>query len=147
MVTGDGARLHQVLANLLANARTHTPAGTTVTATVAAEGHDAVVRVEDDGPGIPESVLPTVFGRFVRGESSRSRAHGSTGLGLAIVHGIVAAHGGRVDVASHPGRTVFAVRLPSSRPPRRPSNPSTPDPCATPGHAEVRPAVHQTGCR
>jgi len=70
------------------------------------------VQVVDDGPGVPPDVLPTVFERFVRGESSRSRAHGSTGLGLAIVSSIVAAHGGTVDVESRPGRTSFRVRLP-----------------------------------
>jgi two-component system OmpR family sensor kinase len=53
-----------------------------------------------------------VFERFARGDASRSRNAGSTGLGLAIVHAVVAAHGGRVEVASEPGRTVFTVRLP-----------------------------------
>lgn len=111
-VRGDGARLQQVLVNLLANARTHTPPGTKVTARVRAEGPDAVVEVEDDGPGIPDALLPSVFERFARGDASRSRNAGSTGLGLAIVRAVVLAHGGEVTVASAPGRTVFAVRLP-----------------------------------
>jgi two-component system OmpR family sensor kinase len=113
-VTGDPARLHQVLANLLANARTHTPSGTAVTVGVAAEGNQAVVRVTDAGPGIPAELLPHMFERFARGDTSRSRAAGSTGLGLAIVHAVVTAHHGTVEVASGPGRTAFTVRLPFS---------------------------------
>jgi two-component system OmpR family sensor kinase len=115
VVTGDGARLHQVLANLLANARTHTPEGTTVTVGVSATGDEAVLTVTDGGPGIPADLQPHVFERFARGDSSRSRAAGSTGLGLSIVHAVVTAHGGTVSVASEPGRTEFTVRLPMSR--------------------------------
>jgi two-component system OmpR family sensor kinase len=111
-VTGDSARLQQVLANLLANARTHTPPGTTVTTTLAVCDGWATVSVADDGPGIPEPILPDIFERFARGDSSRSRAAGSTGLGLAIVAAVVEAHRGRVEVTSRPGRTVFDVRLP-----------------------------------
>ncbi|MCO8275611.1 HAMP domain-containing histidine kinase [Actinoplanes sp. TRM 88003] len=112
VVTGDGARLHQVLANLLANARTHTPEGTTVTVGVSATSGAAVLRVEDAGPGIPAELQPNIFERFARGDSSRSRAAGSTGLGLSIVHAVVTAHGGHVSVDSRPGRTVFTVVLP-----------------------------------
>ncbi len=112
LVPGDGARLHQVLANLLANARTHTPAGTTATARLRTEDGWAVLQVEDDGPGIPPDLLGHVFERFARGDSSRSRQAGSTGLGLAIVSAVVGAHEGTVAVASRPGRTVFTVRLP-----------------------------------
>ncbi|TYB92020.1 HAMP domain-containing protein [Micromonospora sp. WP24] len=111
-VTGDAARLHQVVANLLANARVHTPAGTTVTTTLRAEGSAAVLSVADDGPGIPQPLQEEVFERFARGDSSRSRVHGSTGLGLAIVAAVVEAHHGTVAVESRQGRTVFAVRLP-----------------------------------
>ncbi len=113
-VPGDPARLHQVVANLLANARVHTPAGTTVTTSLAVEPDAAVLRVADDGPGIPEDLQPEVFERFARGDSSRSRSHGSTGLGLAIVAAVVDAHHGVVSVQSRPGRTVFTVRLPNS---------------------------------
>jgi two-component system OmpR family sensor kinase len=202
-VVGDAARLHQVLANLLANARTHTPPGTRVTLGLAAYGGcgvhggdgyasgghgggghggsggtygggyasggyasgghgggghggsggtygggggrgggdgghggggghgvdgagrrqgvgtgcgEAVVSVIDDGPGIPPALLPNVFERFARGDTSRSRAAGSTGLGLAIVAAVVEAHEGRVDVTSVAGRTAFTVRLPLAQP-------------------------------
>ncbi|MEU4267755.1 HAMP domain-containing sensor histidine kinase [Streptomyces sp. NPDC026092] len=114
-VRGDGARLHQVLLNLLGNSRTHTPPGTTVTARVRAEGGSALVEVEDDGPGIPAELLPSVFERFARGDAARTRRSegmSSTGLGLAIVRAVVVAHGGDVEVSSRPGRTVFVVRLP-----------------------------------
>ena len=114
---GDEHRLHQVLANLLANARTHTPPGTTVTTRVTREGAGpsarAVLEVVDDGPGIDPEVLPHVFERFARADTSRSRAAGSTGLGLAIVHAVVTAHGGTVEVDSRPGRTAFRVALPA----------------------------------
>ncbi|WP_306214654.1 sensor histidine kinase [Actinoplanes sp. RD1] len=111
-VLGDSHRLHQVIANLLANARTHTPEGTVVIAGVRAQGDTAVIKVVDGGPGIPADLQPRIFERFARGDSSRSRAAGSTGLGLSIVHAVVTAHGGTVEVASMPGRTEFTVRLP-----------------------------------
>lgn len=111
-VTGDGARLHQVLANLLANARNHTPPGTVVVTGVRREPGGAVLTVTDDGPGIPAELQPEIFGRFVRGDSSRSRAAGSTGLGLAIVAAVISAHGGTVTVVSRPGRTSARVWLP-----------------------------------
>jgi two-component system OmpR family sensor kinase len=98
-----------VLANLLANARTHTPPGTEVTVTVTAGGE---LSVTDDGPGIPADLQPTIFQRFTRGDGSRARATGSTGLGLSIVDAVVRAHGGTVRVDSVPGRTTFTVTLP-----------------------------------
>jgi two-component system OmpR family sensor kinase len=112
IVRGDAARLHQVLANILANARTHTPAGTEVWITLSQLGKSAVIEVCDDGPGIPAAVIGDVFERFARGEQSRSRAAGSTGLGLAIAQAVVHAHQGQIEVTSKPGRTVFTVRLP-----------------------------------
>ena len=110
---GDAARLHQVLANLLANARTHTPPGTTVTVGLTTCPGHVAVRVTDNGPGIPTELLPRLFERFARGDTSRSRSTGSTGLGLAIVDAVVAAHDGSVEVTSVPGETVFVVWLPS----------------------------------
>ncbi|MCK9895645.1 HAMP domain-containing sensor histidine kinase [Frankia sp. AgB32] len=115
-VTGDSARLHQVVANLLANARTHTPPETRVTASLSLADGEVVIAIVDEGPGISPELLPQVFERFARGDSSRSRAAGSTGLGLAIVSAVVEAHHGRVEAQSRPGRTAFIVRLPQTRP-------------------------------
>lgn len=113
IVRGDEARLHQVLGNLLANARNHTPPGTSITTSLTVgEDAGAVLSVVDDGPGIPARLLPEIFERFARGDSSRSRLGGSTGLGLAIVHAVVRAHDGEIEVHSVPGRTEFVVRLP-----------------------------------
>ncbi|MGX1271008.1 sensor histidine kinase [Streptomyces phaeoluteigriseus] len=116
LVSADSARLQQVLVNLLANARTHTPAGTTVTARVQRRGPWLCVDVQDNGQGISADLLPRVFERFARGDSARSRATGSTGLGLAIVEAVATAHGGAVTVDSVPGRTVFTVHLPALAP-------------------------------
>ncbi|WP_432078080.1 sensor histidine kinase [Streptomyces sp. YPW6] len=122
-VRADPERIQQVLVNLLANARTHTPPGTTVTVSVQPPARGAgpvLLEVRDDGPGIPRELLPHVFERFARGDASRTRgadgggATGSTGLGLAIVQAVVAAHDGRVRVESAPGRTVFTVELPAA---------------------------------
>jgi two-component system OmpR family sensor kinase len=112
LTLGDDARLHQVLANLLANARTHTPPGTLVSCRLRATASSVVLTVTDNGPGIPDHLRPEIFHRFVRGDSSRSRAAGSTGLGLAIVAAVVAAHDGTVSVRSRPGLTSFTVELP-----------------------------------
>ena len=114
-VVGDEARLHQVLANLLANARTHTPPGTSVTTSlVVDDSGGAVLTVADDGPGIPAWLQPEIFERFARGDSSRSRRGGSTGLGLAIVAAVVRAHNGTINVQSVPGKTEFVVKFPAN---------------------------------
>lgn len=115
VIDGDASKLHQVVANLLTNARTHTPAGTLVTTSLTSSATDAVIEVMDTGPGIDPALVPTIFERFVRGDGSRSRASGSTGLGLAIVSAVIEAHGGRAEVESAPGRTVFRIVL-SRRP-------------------------------
>ncbi|WP_062648595.1 sensor histidine kinase [Streptomyces maremycinicus] len=114
LVLGDEVRLRQVVANLLANARVHTPAGTGVVAVVEARRGTCAVRVRDDGPGIPTDLLPTVFERFTRADASRARATSGSGagLGLAVVAAITAAHGGHLAVHSEPGRTEFTVELP-----------------------------------
>ncbi len=112
-IVGDGVRLHQAIANLLANARAHTPAGTTVTTTVQRDERTAIVVVHDDGPGFPPDLLPRVTERFARGDASRSRATGGSGLGLAIVKAVVEAHGGSLDVTnSTDGGGLVRVRLP-----------------------------------
>ncbi|WP_156688288.1 sensor histidine kinase [Mycobacterium sp. Marseille-P9652] len=115
-VRGDNARLHQLVTNLLSNARLHTPPGVTVTTGVACRrnGTDAPyaeLTVADDGPGIDADLLPRLFERFVRADASRSNGSG-IGLGLAIVSSIVKAHHGSVTAESGGGRTVFRVRLP-----------------------------------
>jgi two-component system OmpR family sensor kinase len=112
LALGDSERLHQVLANLLANARTHTPPGSTVVTSLSAVDGQVLLGVVDNGPGIPAGLLPEVFERFARGDSSRSRAAGSTGLGLAIVAAVVQAHDGSVSLTSVPGDTRFLIRLP-----------------------------------
>jgi len=114
VVVGDAARLHQVLTNLLANARVHTGAGTVVTTRLATEPPHTLLQVIDDGPGIPSALQSEVFERFARGDTSRSRKGGSTGLGLAIVSAVVKAHNGTITVDSAPGHTEFSVRLPSN---------------------------------
>ena len=112
VVLGDQPRLHQAIANLLANARVHTPTGTQVTVALGVLDGFAIVTVTDTGPGIPPEVQPVLFERFARADTSRSRATGSTGLGLAITTAIVRAHDGVVDAVSQPGQTVFRMRLP-----------------------------------
>ncbi|RKR73113.1 two-component system OmpR family sensor kinase [Frondihabitans australicus] len=114
---GDPMRLHQVVANLLGNARTHTPEGTEVWVTLERyEGtHEAVVTIADNGPGIDPAVMPVLFERFARADSSRSRKAGSTGLGLAIVQAVVHSHGGTVTAANGTPGAVFTVRLPLVR--------------------------------
>ncbi|MEU5832886.1 HAMP domain-containing sensor histidine kinase [Streptomyces diacarni] len=164
VVPGDAARLRQVLANLLTNARTHTPEGTVVTARLrhvpaapglppppdgGAPSGTAEIRVEDNGPGIPAEALPVVFERFARADASRSRAQGSTGLGLAIVRAVVAAHGGRVSAHSSPGRTVFTVGLPlgegrAAAPPTPADDP--PDPGGTAPVHERPPGAPPSDC-
>lgn len=141
-VTGDEDRLRQVLVNLLGNARRHTPPGTTVTASLERVPGVAVVRIVDDGPGIAPELQSRLFERFSRGDPSQPReadgtgpggggsgpgagaglgagarsggSAGGTGLGLSISQAIVAAHDGEIDVISHPGRTVFTIRLPAA---------------------------------
>jgi two-component system OmpR family sensor kinase len=106
-VPGDEARLHQVVTNLLTNARKYTPAGSTVTVTGTASGF----TVHDDGPGFPPDLAPRAFERFVRGDAARTRA-GGAGLGLSLVEAIVAAHGGSVSLDTSPGDTTVTVNLP-----------------------------------
>ena len=113
-VTGDPERLHQVVANLLANARTHTPPGTNVVIGLSQVGHAVQLVVRDDGPGIAPELLPHVLERFARGDAARTRTTGSTGLGLSIVSAVVTEHGGTVEVTSEPGDTRTTVTLPGA---------------------------------
>jgi two-component system OmpR family sensor kinase len=105
-VIGDEQRLHQVVTNLLTNARKHTPPGTTVTVTARPDGFD----VHDDGPGFPVDFVDHAFERFARVDQSRERT-GGAGLGLSLVEAIVRSHGGTVSLTSDPGGTTIAVRL------------------------------------
>ena len=115
-VMADADQLHQVMVNLLSNARTHTPEGTTVTASVWAGDGAATIEVADDGPGIPSSVQPRVFERFARADDARAHSSAqSTGLGLAIVKAVVESFGGTVALRSVPGNTRFRITLPLVR--------------------------------
>jgi signal transduction histidine kinase len=102
-VLGDPTRLRQVIDNLLANVRAHTPEGTTTTVRVDQVGTMAQVVVHDSGPGMPSADADRIFERFYRVDHARDRAHGGTGLGLSIVSAIVQAHGGTVTARSAPG--------------------------------------------
>ncbi|WP_235672779.1 sensor histidine kinase [Mycolicibacterium hodleri] len=116
-VRGDRAKLHQAVANILSNARIHTPGGTMVTATLATvdASAQATLTVTDDGPGIDAAMLPHLFERFVRADKSRSRQAGNSfGLGLAITSAIVEAHLGSIVAESSDGRTAFTMLLPVS---------------------------------
>ncbi len=144
LVRGDQHRLHQVMANLLSNAGKHTPAGSTVSVALTSDpqasrdprgsadtaavqrgvvprGPRVELSITDDGPGIPPGLLPELFERFTRADTSRARevnaAGKSTGLGLAIVDAVIAAHGGCITVTSRPGMTSFAIILPLLREP------------------------------
>jgi two-component system OmpR family sensor kinase len=116
-VIGDAARLRQVIDNLLANVRAHTPAGTRSNVRVAREASDAIIEVSDDGPGLNAEQAEKAFERFYRAEVSRSRQYGGAGLGLSIVAAIVAAHGGSVGVSeTDGGGATFTIRLPTDQP-------------------------------
>ncbi len=113
-VDGDEARLTQVVANLLSNARIHTPPGSPVDVAITSDNGRVVLEVTDDGPGIPADELPRVFDRFHRIDSSRARNSGGSGLGLSIVSAIVQSHGGTVSATNEDGRGArFTVTLPA----------------------------------
>jgi two-component system OmpR family sensor kinase len=100
-VLGDSMRIHQALANLLANARTHTPAGTKIVVTINQDELETRISVSDNGPGLSEADQQRVFERFFRADPSRVRVGGEgSGLGLAIVDAVMKAHGGSVEVQS-----------------------------------------------
>jgi len=112
-VTGDEARLRQVLDNLLGNARAHTPAGTPVSVQLRSVDGRAELTVADQGPGLDDEDASRAFERFYRADGSRTRASGGAGLGLSIVSAVTAAHGGTVEVrATAGGGATFVVALP-----------------------------------
>lgn len=105
--------LSQVVANLLQNAVRYTPAGGRVAVRLTRSDSEAVVRITNDGPGIPSEDLPRVWERFFRVERSRDRASGGAGIGLAIVKRLIEDAGGRVGASSDAGSTTFWFSLPS----------------------------------
>ena len=112
-VTGDAARLGQVVANLVSNAVTYNRENGRVRVQLLAEGEHAILTVSDTGIGISESDLPRVFERFYRADKARTGNSGGIGLGLAICQEIIRNHGGTIDAASAVGAgTTFTVRLP-----------------------------------
>ncbi len=115
MVVGDEARLRQVMANLLANTRVHTPSDAAVDVALELVAGRVRFTVADHGPGMGPEALEHVFERFYRADSSRSRDHGGSGLGLSIVAAVVAAHGGSVRASSPPGGgAAFVIELPEA---------------------------------
>jgi two-component system OmpR family sensor kinase len=124
VVDGDGHRLRQVVANLLENARTHTPPTSPVEVRVGVVGDDALIEVQDHGPGMSADEAARAFERFWRADPSRARTSGGAGLGLAIVSAITQAHGGRTEVQTEPGAgSTFRIWIPRTGPP---SNGATP---------------------
>jgi two-component system OmpR family sensor kinase len=118
IVNGDGDRLRQVVANLLENARTHTPPTSPVEVRVDVVGDDALIEVRDHGPGMSPDEAARAFERFWRADPSRARTSGGAGLGLAIVAAITQAHGGRTEVATEPGAgATFRIWIPRAGPP------------------------------
>ncbi len=114
-ITGDKDQLRQVVDNLLANVRAHTPEGTSTTVRVDVVGDQAEIEVRDTGPGMPGDAANRVFERFYRADPARSRTRGGSGLGLSIVAAIVEAHDGTVTASSAPGQGMsFTVRIPMS---------------------------------
>ncbi len=115
LVLGDAGRLAQVIGNLLANVRMHTPPHTPVGVDIISNGRVTELRVTDGGPGLPAEALDKVFERFFRVDQSRTRRTGGSGLGLAIVSAIVNAHGGTVTAANAPdGGASITLALPSA---------------------------------
>jgi two-component system OmpR family sensor kinase len=112
-VSGEKDRIRQVIDNLLANVRAHTPPGTPALVSVDADEAMAEIVVADEGPGMPAEDARRVFERFYRSDPARARTSGGSGLGLSIVAAIVAAHSGTVSATSAPGQGMrVTVRLP-----------------------------------
>jgi two-component system, OmpR family, sensor kinase len=110
---GDGDKIYQVVTNLLANARTHTPAGTAINVSVRKDGADSLIIVADHGPGLSAQDQARIFERFYRVDASRQRnSKEGSGLGLSIVDAVMRAHGGEVTVASELGKgAAFTLRF------------------------------------
>jgi two-component system, OmpR family, sensor kinase len=114
-VVGDDLRLRQVVTNIVRNALVHTPAGTPLEVTLGVQDTTAVIEVVDHGPGIRPDHAQRIFERFHRADPARSGDQGGSGLGLSIAAAVVAAHGGRIDMAATPGGgATFRIELPAS---------------------------------
>jgi two-component system OmpR family sensor kinase len=157
VVPADEARVRQVVTNLVDNALQHTPPTAAVTVRVSTQPGLGVIEVRDEGPGLAPAQADRVFERFYRTDTARTRAQGGTGLGLSIVRAIAAAHGGRVEVESTPGkgatfRALFpmaAAAAPSPTPapsparvpaPTRPPVPPPPAPPRAPAREPAEPS-------
>ena len=117
VVAGDEDRLRQVVANVVGNALVHTDPTAPLDIVVRDDDGSGVLEVIDHGPGMSEETAARAFERFYRADPSRSRHRGGSGLGLAIVAATVDAHGGSVQLRSHPGEgTTVTLRLPQSEP-------------------------------
>ncbi len=115
-VAGDATRLRQVVDNLLANVRTHTPTNAECEISLSVDDDQVVLRVADAGPGVEDAQLDRLTDRFYRADEARTRASGGSGLGLSITSAIVEAHGGTVVMTRHePSGLVVTVRLPGGR--------------------------------
>jgi two-component system CheB/CheR fusion protein len=135
----DPTRLEQVIANLLNNAAKYTMPGGHVHVQAAQEGNEAVVRVRDNGIGVPPDVLDRVFEPFVQSEGSLARSEGGLGIGLTLVRSLVEMHGGSVEAHS-PGLgqgSEFVLRLPARVPPEKPAAIS-----GMPAMADMPPILH-----
>jgi two-component system OmpR family sensor kinase len=115
-ILGDKNRIHQVVANLLANAKTHTPDGTKITVSITRSEDGVRISVIDNGPGLSEDDQKRIFERFYRADSSRVRVDGEgSGLGLSIVDAVMQAHGGNVSVSSELGKgATFVLFFPQA---------------------------------
>jgi len=112
-IDADATRVEQVFSNLLTNALKYTPAGGHIRVTVRRDGDQALLRVSDNGPGIPPTLLPRVFDLFVQGERSLDRRTGGLGIGLTLARRLVELHGGTIEADSSPRGSTFTVRLPA----------------------------------
>jgi signal transduction histidine kinase/DNA-binding response OmpR family regulator len=135
-VNGDSARLSQVLSNLLNNAAKYTPEGGQITLSAFREGAHALVRVRDNGMGIPGEMLAKVFDLFTQVDRSLDRSQGGLGIGLTLVQRLVEMHGGRVQVSSEgPGRgSEFTIILPVAAETPLESDSPEPPPSTTRSH-------------
>jgi PAS domain S-box-containing protein len=133
-VVGDPTRLAQVIANLLNNSAKYTPEGGHIGLVVERAGDRVVIRVRDDGEGIPAAMLPKVFDMFAQVDRAVDRSQGGLGIGLTLVRRLVEMHGGTVEAASEgEGKgSEFTVRLPVAEPAPEPQPPTAPPASAAP---------------